>query len=631
MIGKTLSHYRLKEQIGAGGMGVVYRAMDEQLERDVAVKVLPAGMLSDEGARRRFRTEALALAKINHPNIATVHEFGNQADTDFLVTEYIPGITLDEKLREGSLPLMDTVRLGSQLALGLSVAHEQGVVHRDLKPGNLRLTPDGRLKILDFGLAQLMPQGDEADIARTLTQAQGMVGTLPYMSPEQLRGEGADSRSDIWAAGAVLYEMATGQRAFPEANSALLCNAILMKDPEPPSSLNPKISPGLENVILKALAKEPGHRYQTARELGVDLDRITAGITPVGRIERRRKFPWVWAGLAAIVLVSAASGYFYAHKRATSLQSKTGSIGVNSGGLKQRRAVAVLGFKNLAGKPELAWLSTALSEMLTTELAAGEQLRTIPGESVAQMKVSLAPPETDSYSKETLGKIRSSLGTDDVVLGSFVPLGEGEIRVDMRMQDAAAGETIVTVSERGSVAHLDELVYRAGAKLREKLGVADVSAVESEAVKASMPSDQEAARYYAEGLGKIRVYDYLGAREYLQKAIGLEANFAPAHIALATAWGIWGMERRRKKRRKRPLSFRNRCRERIGYRLKADTGKQRTNGRRRRRSTRHCSDFFPTTWSMVCCWQTYKAAPGRDKKRLATVEQLRELPAPLQR
>ncbi len=159
MIGKTLSHYRLKEQIGAGGMGVVYRALDEQLERDVAVKVLPVGMLSDEGARRRFRTEALALAKINHPNIATVHEFGNQADTDFLVTEYIPGITLDEQLREGSLPLMDTVRLGSQLALGLSVAHEQGVVHRDLKPGNLRLTPDRRLKILDFGLAQLMPQG----------------------------------------------------------------------------------------------------------------------------------------------------------------------------------------------------------------------------------------------------------------------------------------------------------------------------------------------------------------------------------------------------------------------------------------------------------------------------------------
>ena len=289
MIGQSLSHYRLVEQIGAGGMGVVYRAHDEQLERDVAVKVLPAGMLTDDRARRRFRTEALALAKLNHPNIATVHEFGNQANTDFLVTEYIPGITLDEKLEKGGLPLKDTVLLGSQLAVGLSVAHEQGIIHRDLKPGNLRLTPDGRLKILDFGLAQLMPQGGETDIARTLTQAQGMVGTLPYMAPEQLRGEGADVRSDIWAAGAVLYEMATGERAFPDANPAMLCNAILAKDPEPPSSRNPMISPGLENVILKALAKDPGHRYQSAKELAVDLERITAGITPVARVRRQNK------------------------------------------------------------------------------------------------------------------------------------------------------------------------------------------------------------------------------------------------------------------------------------------------------------------------------------------------------
>ncbi len=467
------------------------------------------------------------------------------------------------------------------------------------------------------------------DIARTLTQPQGMVGTLPYMSPEQLRGEGADSRSDIWAAGAVLYEMATGQRAFPEANSALLCNAILMKDPEPPSSLNPKISPGLENVILKALAKEPGHRYQTARELGVDLDRITAGITPVARIERTRKFPFVWAGLAAIVLVSAAGGYFYAHKRAASVQSTNGSAGVNSGGLKQRRAVAVLGFKNLAGKPELAWLSTALSEMLTTELAAGEQLRTIPGESVAQMKVSLAPPETDSYSKETLGKIRSSLGTDDVVLGSFVPLGEGEIRVDVRMQDAAGGETIVTVSERGSVAHLDELVYRAGAKLRGKLGVADVSEVESEAVKASMPSDQEAARYYAEGLGKIRVYDYLGARGYLQKAIGLEPNFAPAHIALATAWGNLGYGKKAQEEAKKAFELSESLRREDRLSIE---GRYRETTHEWAKATeiyKTLVGFFPDNLEYGLLLADTQSSAGTGQEAMATVEQLRGFPAPL--
>jgi eukaryotic-like serine/threonine-protein kinase len=214
MIGKRVSHYRIEEQIGAGGMGVVYRAHDDELQRSVALKVLPPGLLAEESARRRFRKEALALAKLNHSNIATVHEFGNEQDLDFLVTEYIAGETLDQKLASGPLAEKEVVRLGSQLAQGLEAAHAEGIVHRDLKPGNLRITPDGRLKILDFGLAQLLPKAGEADAAATLTQTQVLVGTLPYMAPEQLRGEENDERSDIWAAGAVLYEMATGRRAF---------------------------------------------------------------------------------------------------------------------------------------------------------------------------------------------------------------------------------------------------------------------------------------------------------------------------------------------------------------------------------------------------------------------------------
>ena len=189
MIGKQLSHYRIEEQIGAGGMGVVYRAHDEQLDRDVAIKVLPPGSLGDEAARRRFRKEAWSLARLNHPNIATVHEFGSQDGNDFLVTEYIAGITLDVKLARGPLPVTEVVRLGMQLAAGLAAAHQQGLVHRDLKPGNLRLTTDGRLKILDFGLAQFTTHANEIGLSVTLTQSQETSGTLPYMSPEQLSGE----------------------------------------------------------------------------------------------------------------------------------------------------------------------------------------------------------------------------------------------------------------------------------------------------------------------------------------------------------------------------------------------------------------------------------------------------------
>src|SRR5271170_352308 len=186
---QRLSHYRIVEKIGAGGMGVVYRARDEQLDRDVAIKVLPRGSLAEESARKRFRNEALSLARLNHPNVAIVHEFGTADGVDFLVTEYIAGMTLDAKLAAGALPAPDVFRLGLQLAQGLSAAHQQGIVHRDLKPGNLRLTTDGRLKILDFGLAQLMPQPSDQGLTVTLTQSQEVTGTLPYMAPEQLRGE----------------------------------------------------------------------------------------------------------------------------------------------------------------------------------------------------------------------------------------------------------------------------------------------------------------------------------------------------------------------------------------------------------------------------------------------------------
>src|SRR5271170_404798 len=268
MIGQRLSHYRIVEKIGAGGMGVVYRARDEQLDRDVAIKVLPRGSLAEESARKRFRNEALSLARLNHPNVAIVHEFGTADGVDFLVTEYIAGLTMDAKLAGGALPAADVFRLGLQLAQGLSSAHQQGIVHRDLKPGNLRLTTDGRLKILDFGLAQFTTHANELELTVTLTQSQETSGTLPYMSPEQLSGEGADARSDIWAAGAVLYEMATGKRPFEQTVPALLINAILNQPPDVPSKHNHAVPAWLDDVILKAMARERAVRYQSASELG---------------------------------------------------------------------------------------------------------------------------------------------------------------------------------------------------------------------------------------------------------------------------------------------------------------------------------------------------------------------------
>lgn len=231
-------------------MGVVYRARDEHLRRDVAIKVLPPGGLADDDARRRFRTEALALSRLNHPHIATVFDFDTEDGLDYLVMEYLPGLMLQDKLKTGALSEQEVVRLGVELADGLSAAHRNGVVHRDLKPGNLRLTPDGRLKILDFGLATLLRSADEEAAAETEPATAAAGGTMPYMAPEQLSGQPADARSDIWAAGVSLYEMATGRHPFQAKTGGLTAAAILQAGPVPPRQVNSALSSRLEDIIL---------------------------------------------------------------------------------------------------------------------------------------------------------------------------------------------------------------------------------------------------------------------------------------------------------------------------------------------------------------------------------------------
>lgn len=229
MIGRTLGHYRIIEKIGAGGMGVVYRARDERLERDVALKILPAGALADEETRKRFRREAMALSKLNHPNIATIHDFDTEKDVDFLAMEYISGVTLREKSLPGALPEAEVISLGKQAAEALEAAHEQGIIHRDLKPGNIMVTPKGLLKVLDFGLAKLFQPSGAIDRTLTFTGSQGLTGTLPYMAPEQLDGREVDARTDIYALGAIFHELVTGKKPFPQETPSEIMRAILDK------------------------------------------------------------------------------------------------------------------------------------------------------------------------------------------------------------------------------------------------------------------------------------------------------------------------------------------------------------------------------------------------------------------
>src|SRR5580698_3517779 len=250
MIGSGLGHYLIIEKIGAGGMGEVYRAHDEKLERDVALKVLPAGMLADEAARKRFRKEALALAKLNHPNIETIYEFASQDGVDFLAMELVAGLTLGQKLTGGRLPDKEVLQLGAQIVEGLNAAHEKGIVHCDLKPANVMVSSSGHAKVLDFGLAKFFHATNESSITESAADM-AAAGTLPYMSPEQLRGERVDFRSDVYGAGTLLYEMSTGQRPFPETNAPRLIDDILHHDPKSPSSINHNLVPGFDSVVLK--------------------------------------------------------------------------------------------------------------------------------------------------------------------------------------------------------------------------------------------------------------------------------------------------------------------------------------------------------------------------------------------
>ncbi len=630
MIGQTLGHYLIVEEIGAGGMGVVYRARDSRLERDVAIKALPVGMLSDPEARRRFRNEALALARLNHPNICSIFDFSSEDGVDFLVMEYVPGLSLDKRLTQESLPLDEIPRLGAQLAAGLAAAHEQRVVHRDLKPGNLRLTSDGRLKILDFGLARLFHPERGVDATLSLAETSSFSGTVPYMAPEQLRGEALDTRTDIYSAGAVLYEMTTGRRPFPEPQLVKLIESILKKDPPKPSQINRKVSPGLETILLKAMDRQPERRYQSARELEIDLERLGAGqpvVASRGRILSTRA---IISALALVLIAGIVAGWYFAHRGRTTQSATQDSAGRTGRGVRvvQRRSVAVLGFKNLSANPaEAAWLSTALSEMLSTELAAGERLRTVSGENVSRMKRDLVLTDTGTYAKDTLDRIRLNLSSDVVVFGTYVVVPDragAKIRVDLRIQETATGDTVAEVIETGKESDLLEVVSRAGAKLRTALGAPQLSTEDTSHVKAAVPQSTDAARLYASGLDKLRMYESGAARDLLQKAVAADPSSAAAHVALATAWGQLGYDARALEEAKKAVELSTNLSREDSLSIEGRYQEAAHNWPKAAEAYKSLSTFFPDNPDYAMRLATAQGFAGQPGESLATLNRLRE-------
>ena len=522
VIGDLLGHYRLLEQVGQGGMGVVFLARDERLERDVAVKVLPPGTFPDDNARKRFRREARILAKLNHPNVAMAFDFGQQDGIDYLVTEYVSGITLDAKLAKGPIPQKTVLELGIQLAKGLAVVHQEQIIHRDLKPGNLRLTNGGELKILDFGLARWREPA--SDLAKTLSleSRDTVAGTLPYMAPEQIRCQEVDARTDIWGAGAVLYEMATGQRPFPVASGLKLIEAIQHLDPPAPSTLNRQITPAFDAVILKALDKDPNRRYQSADELAVDLSRLLPASGVSGKLaitEYANARPWMrWAPwiVGTTVLTVCTYGAYRFREQWDDRHPTTHEL------------LAVLPFDSTGQDDKTKALIVGMTETLTARLAQtwGQDLQLISARDITERGV------------KTTEQAWREFGSDLVLEGSVHQVGD-QIRINCSLVDSKTHRQLtartITANTKDVFGLEDQVADEIVSLLATNRGKAAQASP-----KARTENNPEAYASYLRGRGYLQEYQKpenidLAIAE-LRNAVTLDPGYPNSYAVLGAAY-----------------------------------------------------------------------------------------------
>lgn len=513
MIGKRLAHYVIVEQVGAGGMGVVYRARDERLDRDVALKVLSPRLMADDSARKRLRREALVLSKLNHPHINLIYDFDSEDGVDFLVMEFVRGETLSLRLQAGAFTESDVLSIGVQIAEALEEAHASGIVHRDLKPGNVMVTARGVVKVLDFGLAKAL-ETDRGDM-ESLTEVGQITGTLPYIAPEQFRGAHADARSDIYSLGAMLYEVATGVRAFAQESPAALIDAVLKEPPRNPRAIAPGISTDLERIILKSLEKKPERRFATAGEVTQALQSAGATRTAMAPARpRRRRRPWAIASVAAAAVLLVA--VFVALFRP--------GVGTRPAIPGRIESLAVLPLENLSGDSQQGYFADGMTDALITRLAQIGSLRVISRTSTMRYR----------GSGKSLREIARELHVSTVVEGSVLRSGN-RVRISAQLVDAKADRNLWADTYEREVGDVIELQRDLAAAITEQIHV-QLTSREREALARTQRVNPEAYDEYLKGRQESATRTKAGleaARRHFLTAAEIDPKFALAYAGLA--------------------------------------------------------------------------------------------------
>jgi TolB-like protein/tRNA A-37 threonylcarbamoyl transferase component Bud32 len=528
VIGKTISHYEILEKLGEGGMGVVYRARDQKLGRDVALKVLAESISTDSERHSRFEREARAIAALKHPNIITVYSIEEAEGIRFITMEYMGGDNLSAEITEGGLPLDRLLDVAVLIAGALAKAHGEGIVHRDLKPANIMRDADGQLKILDFGLAKLHEtalEKDETIAGDTdgVTMEGTILGTAAYMSPEQAEGRVVDARSDVFTLGIVLYEMATGRRPFEGSSTISTLSAILKDEPPPIGEQRPNLPGGLAAVIERCLAKNPEERYATAADVRRDLQLVREGDSPKpsarnGGISGAKRF----AVPVAALLVVAAIVVIAMMMRGGETRAPEATV---------IRSLAVLPFSNLSQNASDDYFSDGITDVLTTELVRLAELKVIARNAAARFKGSTKPP----------AEIAKELGVEALLSGTVVR-GGGQVRITAQLARAVSDQVIWADSyerSEGNVLSLQGEVARAIAgAIALELTPEEVTRLgEDRSVDPRALDEYLKGRY----LWNQRTGESLrAALKHFQKAVEIAPEFALGHAGVADAYLILG-------------------------------------------------------------------------------------------